>query len=67
MQDAIKLAKTQSVIIENVRYKLDSVYYMEGTCRTYTKLWSQKNKNFLNIPVEEFITYLKHGKKYIDS
>jgi hypothetical protein len=67
MQDAIKLVKTQSIIIDDIRYKFDSVYYMEGTGAVYVKVWTNKYKNYLNITVDEFIKHLKHGKKYIDS
>jgi len=67
MQGAIKLTKTQSIIIDDVRYKFDSVYYMEEYKRVYVKIWSNKNKNYLNITIDDFINYLKHGKKYIDS
>ena len=66
MRDALKLSN-QSIIIEGVKHKLDSFYYIEDQKQVYVKVLNTKEKSFLNITIEEFVTHLNHGKTNINS
>jgi hypothetical protein len=57
MRDALKIEKNQPIIVEGVKYKLDSFYYMEDDNQVYVKCFNVKEKNFLNMKIEEFVKH----------
>ncbi len=59
MRDALKLSNKSSIIIEGIRYKLNSFYYIENTKQVYVKLQNISTKTYLNVKVEEFVKYIK--------
>lgn len=63
MRDALKLVSNQPVIIDGVKHKLDSIYYMEDRKQVYIKVLNTQNRIFINITVEEFIKHLTNGSK----
>jgi hypothetical protein len=63
MRDALKLVSNQPVVIDGVKHKLDSIYYMESRKQVYIKVLNTQTRVFVNITVEEFITHLSHGNK----
>ena len=62
MRDAVKLSG-KTLVIDGVKYKLDSFYYMESFNQVYVKLINEKNQDFLNIKLEEFGQKLIDGRK----
>lgn len=66
MRDALKLSN-QSIVIEGVKHKLDSFYYIEDQKQVYVKVFNIKEKTFLNITIEDFVTHLNYGKTSINS
>lgn len=61
MRDAVKLSG-KNVLIEGIKYKLDSFYYMETFNQIYVKLISDKDQ-YLNLKLEEFTKHLINGRK----
>jgi len=62
MRDAVKLSG-KTIVVEGIKYKLDSFYYMESFNQVYVKLINEKNQDFINIKLEEFAKHLIDGKK----
>lgn len=66
MRDAVKLSG-KNILIEGIKYKLDSFYYMETFNQIYVKLINDKDQ-YLNIKLEDFTnTLIKNGKQKINS
>jgi hypothetical protein len=63
MRDALKLVSNQPVVIDGVKHKLDSIYYMESRKQVYIKVLNTQTRVFVNITVEEFIKHLSNGNK----
>ena len=63
MRDALKLVSNQPVVIDGVKHKLDSIYYMENRKQVYIKILNTQTRVFVNITVEEFIKHLSNGKR----